>query len=578
MPVRYTPDELLRLKASPLVRKPENLPPPEEWIGSPPPQVGARSSLARGKPDEIVPLQEPSSRRPTLLDTKHISRSSIPDDIVLGPPKMSFASATAFRASSKTAGPAETSSFAMLDHDPSRPSRLTARDKLSREKDRPDRETDRAWETRTVGLNGKRAPREREREDADGWTSVKARKSFGHEDGERYTRKPLDRDRDRGVESGREPRERGVRAYDPLTRERQPEADREAAPRRNGVPRGRNEASWFKEKESAPPKERPTRESTGREWREADRTTDHAWGRTTKLEKDPEWMDAPGADESKQVHTAEDFQRWKERMRAGGTPSEEKSKPEEDVTVERGASRHASTSSKPDVKPVAPLVMDSGIDKFFGLWNEPKSTHTESSVEAPEPVSRKDAAKANVGRASRFTSFFSPAEETPAPHMEAPPELTSPPAPHKDASNEDREGFQRILQMLGGTSLDTAKATPYPDQGRHPRQMSNENVHPQAPPNHLPAGMRHRGDSHVAPHQSEAVDLRARSSANMESMHGMAPPESGAARNRDNEFFLGLMHHQRPNPAEDMPAPSARGNPQNWMREPSGEGPDGKGL
>jgi hypothetical protein len=30
---RYSVDELLRLRASPLIRKPDNLPPEEEWMG-----------------------------------------------------------------------------------------------------------------------------------------------------------------------------------------------------------------------------------------------------------------------------------------------------------------------------------------------------------------------------------------------------------------------------------------------------------------------------------------------------------------------------------------------------------------
>jgi hypothetical protein len=30
---RYNVDELLRLRASPLIHKPENLPPVEEWMG-----------------------------------------------------------------------------------------------------------------------------------------------------------------------------------------------------------------------------------------------------------------------------------------------------------------------------------------------------------------------------------------------------------------------------------------------------------------------------------------------------------------------------------------------------------------
>ena len=51
-----------------------------------------------------------------------------------------------------------------------------------------------------------------------------------------------------------------------------------------------------------------------------------SWTRGTgRVEEDPEWMISSGADsEKKQAKTQEDFQRWKEQMKAKDTPADEK--------------------------------------------------------------------------------------------------------------------------------------------------------------------------------------------------------------------------------------------------------------
>src|ERR1700722_8218495 len=153
-------------------------------------------------------------------------------------------------------------------------------------------------------MNGRRGTRE----DGEGWTSVKSRKSLGQEDGDRGHRNG-ERDKDRYQKDG--------------------DVDNtESASRRIGIGRGRFDQSWNREESGAKDGEGTKTGARGQGWRDRerdrDRDRDREWNRGGRIEEDPEWMDSPTKTEKKQAHTQEDFQRWKERMKAGATPAEEK--------------------------------------------------------------------------------------------------------------------------------------------------------------------------------------------------------------------------------------------------------------
>ncbi|KAI9827209.1 MAG: hypothetical protein M1832_005346 [Thelocarpon impressellum] len=510
-----------------------------------------------------------------------LSWIEVPEDIILGPPKTAFASAI-FRTASKSL---ESSEIPPLPHDPDLPRnpRYTSREKLSKDRDGLERDMEPAWESRSRALSGKRTGKD----DGDGWTSVKPRKSFGHEDGERFPRRNLDRGREKGLDVVKESKERGLRTFEGYGRDKDGEGDKEALPRRNGVPRGRNEASWFREKESQPPKEKEIREATrDREWRDKDRAADRAWPRGGRAEKDPEWMDNPAAEEQKQVHTAEDFQRWKERMKAGGTPAEEKPKVEINHPVETNKPEPAAL--KTDHCSEAPIVVDAGIDKFLGMWNEPKSLAGNPGPDPSPAIPKKDTGKVGAGRASRFTSFFSPQEELS--RQEAVPEMP-PRHPHptgllRDSSNEDKEGFQRILQMLGGSSIDAEKPKPQADHHQRPQPSTAENSRPD--PSSNASGFNHDAiTAKTGGRQPDGHEPRTHAPANLESLMGPQMSDSGATHNRDKEFFLGLMHNARPTYGEDNLANASIG-PQlfhqtqgvhpDWMRGQPREGAEIKSV
>lgn len=211
---------------------------------------------------------------------------------MLGPPKMSFASSSARTPSGKIeSDPFHVLASPALDDDRVDSPRferfkLGLRDKEPRGFERGD---PRGNPFKRVG--GK--------EEGEGWTSVsRPRKSFGAEDGERFRQE---------LRGNREKKE-SPWDRDPRAPRGDKDNDREHRPRGK-----RDESSWLLDDHR-------------------DRHREHQrFG--SRAEKDPEWMDS-GVDgkvggESKGAHSMEEFQRWKERMKANGGSTEPKKKIEE---------------------------------------------------------------------------------------------------------------------------------------------------------------------------------------------------------------------------------------------------------
>lgn len=178
-------------------------------------------------------------------------------------------------------------------------------------------------------------------------------------------------------------------------------------------------------------------------WREREREkrNDRDWDRgAAAAEKDPEWMDEPAEREDKNaMKTQEDFERWKERMRAGNTQTDvkEESAPQEAATPVKLAAEVT--------KPATPLVHDGpGFDKLFGTWGEAKRLDSPAEVRPAKTPAAKNK--------SRFASMFAPKEE---PQFDE-PASPSIPGLAANGSNEDKEGFARILQMLGKNTMSPA--------------------------------------------------------------------------------------------------------------------------
>lgn len=410
----------------------------------------------------------------------------VPEDIVLGPPKTAFASAAGPR-SAKTFDSPSRGNFADDDGKTDRPNfRDRFKDMTRGDRDGQKNKDDRPENTR--------------HRDSERWTGARlARTPFG--EGDREFRRNVDREQGKEKDNGRDIR--GGRGFDTYRRN----GDREGIgeERRHGQGRGRNEPSWYRDDDHQGDEE--NKDGPKRDWRDklAGRGHDRDKGLGGNQEKEPEWLDEP--DDKKQAHTLDDFQRWKEKMKASNGPV-----PETRTSPEPGPHHERTFSGTAAKKVETPLVVDSTFDAFFGNFAAKKNdsgTHGE------------DMAKTAV-RASKFTGFFGPKAE---PKPQEPPTPTVPlPDSAKDRSSEDKEGFQRILKLLDQQQSSSSRnITPF-------REQTPRNV-PQSPPSIIPDQFRESNPRGPLP-------------------SSRAPKDSPAFPSRDSEFLLNLMkqpQQQQPN-------------------------------
>ncbi|KAF2838714.1 hypothetical protein M501DRAFT_1016803 [Patellaria atrata CBS 101060] len=421
MIIRYTPQQLHHLRESPLVHKPEGLPSIELWIEPPNEQQNQRKQRTQsGKADEQSTGHE-LNQRPSLFQNRHFSRGSAtaPEDLVLGPPRTSFASTARKQQNTSENNDKTTTSY----NDEYAQDKTNFREKFTKERER------------NPLMNGRRM----ERDDGDSWTNARSRKSIGIEDSEKLHRNG-DRERfRRDVDLDNTPDSNG---------------------RRPPPPRAPFERTWIREGGLPAQKDGPEKAQSWRD-RERERREDRDWSRRGPVEEDPEWLDAPVKEDRKVTRTQEDFQKWKESMNMknkGQTTQEKEENESEKIPEPKEASEQA--------KPLTPMAFE-GTGGLFGLFGAPKNLE-EVNQEVP-PAVKPVAAKT---KASKFASYFN-APERPRPVPEEPPAQT-PSSPAPDGSSEDKEGFQRILQMLGSVSLAQPAVRPEPPvPTQRQKSMSN---------------------------------------------------------------------------------------------------------
>ncbi|CRJ88564.1 hypothetical protein BN1723_001591, partial [Verticillium longisporum] len=195
MALRYTTELLFHLRQSPLCIKPASLPPAEDWMGPPPDNTRTQTKTTVDRRSHDASLLDQTNRRPGV--ERHMSRNSAnPEDIILGPPRTSFASAGGLRNS----GPATGTRPFDADKDSKEPD---ARDRFNfRNSRNGDPELgDRFRDSRNSNFRS----RGDGDQDTEGWSTVKPRKSFGAEGAERFHGRMGGGDR---FTSDRKPRER----------------------------------------------------------------------------------------------------------------------------------------------------------------------------------------------------------------------------------------------------------------------------------------------------------------------------------------------------------------------------------
>ncbi|KAH4257982.1 hypothetical protein HBI56_058900 [Parastagonospora nodorum] len=497
----YTEEQLLGLRASPLVKKPDGLPSISQWMDVPADQSTTNNSnhasnngtarRARGMREGEGPA---GNERPPLINPmgQFGRRQSMQpgEETTLGPPKLSFISAS--RNAPKAQGETkERTGIVSVDGD-------NLGDRFPREKnDRwtRDRDPDRARDK--TYTNGRRGVRE----DGEGWTNVKGRKSVGQEDFERFTGRNGDRNRDK--------------------QEGDPETD--TTPRRGN--RDRAEPRWGRREDT---KDEGTKPGLQGGWRERDRDRERDrerdWTRgNNRAEEDPEWMDTKVEKKEFKPRTQEDFQRWKESMKANKTTGEDKDEPLAMPT-------EVSTAISATVPPMLtqPLHTPSGAEPtqgiLFGNWGRDKAV----DINAAEMTS----AKPKPDKKSRFMTMFAKPEEPAAPAQPMAPSAMSPPPVME--GNADKEGFQRILQMLGQVNVSGAP------------------VNPGSPPPPSNGGMRHGGGISLEFHQQTPPP---------------EPQSSRPPRTMEQQNILENILAQRPDSRPSQQARFSNMSPENAPHE-----------
>lgn len=445
-------------------------------------------------------------------------RQAAPEDIILGPPKTAFASANSRNA--------QKSLNADVSEDPPASNkRFSFHERLPRDRDVTEGEK---RDGRHNGTSNRRGGKD-DRED---WQNSRQRRHHDQEEGDGRPRRTGDRDRDR-------PR------WDKESRDPEVGVDtkrlsRDAA-RRDG--RGKFDQPWFRGDKAQDGAEDATKAPRRQnEWRRDKGSGRGAeWDRPSKTEQDPEWMDSTVSNEPRQAHTQEEFQRWKESMKAGAEGRDRE--PEKQEMVQQPEIK------RPEPPPMPAFLeaseVESGMDRFFASYDDRKTSSTQKPAEVKSH------------RKPRFAALFSPQPEdglkcssfldhTDMAQTSSPPAAPVPAAP-VDANIADQEHFQRVLQMLAGRSSNN---TPQSTPASKPVKNTNNGVglfkaraEPKSPHTKL---LQEQDQEQV--HETHSQN---RGSAGISGPLGVRPLESqqGAPRvptpNGDADLLLRLMQQTR---------------------------------
>lgn len=394
---------------------------------------------------------------------------------MLGPPKTAFASASGARNGNRPLEPPNRTSYGPIDDETTKNDRVNSKERFTRDANKSAKDGDKSRDTRLGNLHHRKGTKE----DNEPWSGVRQQKGFGHDDADRGSRRNGDRDKEREKDGTREPRPQ--RGFENHRRDIEREGSGDATIRRTTPGKGRFEPSWYRDEDhqDGESQEGGKDSNKPRDWRDKDkgavRGPDRDWNKAAKPEQDPEWMDEPESEEKKQTHTQEDFQRWKERMKATNGPNQDlpASPAEQRPNHERTVSNVSLNAGKGKVE--TPLIVDPNFDGFFGLWSESnKETWKQGAQEQPNH----QVIKGNVPKPSKFTGFFSPKTVPEAAEPELPLSTTQPTETLRDSSNEDKEGFQRILKLLDQQQPNTGRnGVPIREKASRDAPVS-QSVHP----------------------------------------------------------------------------------------------------
>ncbi|KAL9099014.1 MAG: hypothetical protein Q9163_005426, partial [Psora crenata] len=510
---RYTHDELIRLRSSPFVpAKPVALPPAEEWMGSTSDQSQTANQLkgtraiSRGKNDESFPIDVHNGRR---LPFEAPRRSStVSGDIILGPPKSSFPSASGKNA--QRAAPS-THDDQTIQND-----RQSNQDRCMKDVQRDEAEEIPGQVSRPGVIQNRRSLKD----DGGMWSGLRQTKPTGLEDKDKLPRRNADRDFGRERE-GCDDRRR-ERAFESHRRGPGWDVDHEITEKRNGPLRSREVASWARDPDKKGGGEEIAEKPRIRDVldndRRAQRGQERAWVRGAPQEDDPAWnMDGPEPAEKMQAATQEEFEEWRAQMKA----EKEGRKVPVTSTVEQVPARNRTVSGigsgswkgKIDI----PLDLGVGDDKFFDILGRPKKEKLLLNGHEDDLGHDSINESAKVAKPSKFSSLFN-SNATSQKAVAA-----APPVPSDETSNEDKAGFQRILNLLGQQQQQECGEFSL----HRPLGTQNTRASPMVQP--PPAGVQNISQAFTG---------------------SPSPSANAMPQTTDGEFLLNLMRNQQQGPPE----------------------------
>ena len=352
-----------------------------------------------------------------------------PEDIVLGPPKTAFASASG-------RNPIR-SNIAGQDAEGAPNERGYHREKYTRDGQKHERDENQTRDTRTGQNHNRRSIKD----DVEMWSSARQPRTGGTDERDK-------RNDENGYARDRGGGERPLRGFDKLRREGNQDANGEYAERRSMAPRTRDALSWGRDVEKHDgdgensERMRPRGTRGGEKARHRDH--DRGWDRAPQQDEDPLWMDEPEPkEERRNGPTQADFEEFRAKMKAG-----KKDKGQADAPTQEPASTHDRTTSGASQgtgKTKAEGRLNLGdlndalfYDSLLGQAKKENKTPSSSAEESQQTILN---AAAKIAKPSKFSSFFNVDS---GPKQQA--TLNPPP---ENASSEDKAGFQRILNLLG---------------------------------------------------------------------------------------------------------------------------------
>jgi hypothetical protein len=322
--------------------------------------------------------------------------------------------------------------------------------------------------------------------------------------------------------------------------------------------RGKFDQPWFRgdkvQDEGDDGTKAPTKQRDWRKERGLGRGPE--WDRPAKAEQDPEWMDSTVSNEPTQAHTQEEFQRWKESMKAGAGGHEGPIEKQE--TVPRPEVKKLEQPPMPTF--LAASEVESGMDKFFAFYGD-RRTYSEQKP-----------AEVKSHRKPRFAALFSPQPEVDGAKGSSFAERTETTqdsslatsqaaAASIDANKADQEHFQRVLQMLAGRSNNntphSATAPKPPQDISNVKELEGPREESRSP---LAEVLRKRDQAHTqedlsregtSPGIHETLGTRP-----VEPQQQLVPREP--TPNRDADLLLRLMQQSR---ISQDPRPSQASRP-----------------